>query len=650
MSASNFADGIYRRLSTRSTDIFGAAMRGRVSSVRTRAAQSLKTVAWRFARIGYHWTRGVPLFAPFTSIVARHLGPVIHRRWTVACFRHVIGLASADADQGALATGSQQDNPLISFIVPVFDTKSRYLDELIASFKLQPRKLFELILSDDGSTSPQTRKWLAVHTDIAGVTILRVEENRGIAAATNRGIAHAAGQWIALIDHDDALAPYAVSQIAKALDSAPECQFLYTDEVVADDRLRPLNFVSKPAWDPVLLSGVNYINHLSVYRRDRLMKIGGLRENIEGSQDYDLLLRYTSGLRSDEILHLPFPAYVWRQHRESFSAKFLELATANARRALAESYARGQQLAVVDQALTPDLHRVRFDLARAEWPLVSVIIPSRDALPLISTVLEGLTKKTDYRALEIIVIDNGSKDPDVLALYDLYRHGSVPFVARIEEEPFNFSRAINRGIAMARGDLLLLLNNDIEVLEPNWLKEMVSCFDYRETGIVGAKLLYPDRTIQHVGVIAGLGGYAGHWFIRREESFPGPMGRLHVRQSLSVVTAACMLVSRSCIEQTGPFDEEVFNIAYSDVDYCLRAISRGFRVVWTPFATLIHHESVSRASDEVPEKIDRFNQVKASLRARHRTDEFEDRAFNPWYSKDREDPVPIQLKRLPLAR
>jgi GT2 family glycosyltransferase len=261
-----------------------------------------------------------------------------------------------------------------------------------------------------------------------------------------------------------------------------------------------------------------------------------------------------------------------------------------------------------------------------------------------------LTEATDYPALEIIVIDNGSKDPDVLALYEHYRQGAVPFSVHIQEERFNFSRSINRGISIAKGDGILLLNNDIEILEQNWLKEMVSCLDYPETGIVGAKLLYPDRTIQHAGVIAGLGGLAGHWFIGHDEAFPGPMGRLRVRMSLSVVTGACMLISRPCIEQTGLFDDEVFGVAYNDVDYCLRATSRGFRVVWTPFATLVHHESASRGSDEVPENIERFRRDQQNLKERHRTDEFEDRALNPWYSKDRSDPVPIRLERLPSAR
>jgi GT2 family glycosyltransferase len=205
-------------------------------------------------------------------------------------------------------------------------------------------------------------------------------------------------------------------------------------------------------------------------------------------------------------------------------------------------------------------------------------------------------------------------------------------------------------VALAGGEFVLLLNNDVEIMDRGWLKEMVSCFDYENVGIVGAKLLYPNLTLQHAGVIAGLGGYAGHWFIGQGDGFPGPMGRLWVRQSLSVVTGACMLVSKTCLAAVGTFDETTFPVAYNDVDFCLRAVNAGFRVVWTPFACLIHHESASRGSDETKENIDRFNRDKANLRKRHRTDVLEDRAFNPWYSKHESYPYPVALGSLPRAR
>ncbi len=600
---------------------------------------------------------------PLLRRVARRMGArrvliflrnLNQNRSVASKFAHMVALASA-AESTVEALRPAALGPLISFIVPVFNAKPGHLDDLLASFMKQ-REYSELILSDDGSTSPETVQWLAQCAHGPRVLVLRNELNRGIASATNAGLARSAGTWIGLLDHDDVLAPYAVSRIAAALAKAPECQFLYTDELIANAALRPVGFFLKPAWDPVLLSGVNYVNHLSVYRRDRLLRIGGLREGFQGSQDYDLVLRYTAGLASDEIIHVPYPAYVWRQHGSNFSAVFLDAATQSARRALSEHYAGGRAALSTEQALSPNLHRIRFDLGGRDWPLVSVIIPNRDSYPLIRQVLAGLLTNTSYPNIEIIVIDNGSEDQRVLALYDEYENSGVTFTARVEKEPFNFSRAVNHGIALAKGRYVLLLNNDVEIIEPSWLKEMVCCFDYPGVGVVGAKLLYPDRRIQHAGVIVGFGAVpnigtlVGHWYAEANEDCAGPMGRLLVRQSLSAVTGACMLISRECLDRTGEFDEDIFPIAYNDIDFCLRAGEQGYRIVWTPFATLIHHESASRGSDETPQNIVRFRRAQRDLHDRYRTDVFDDPAFNPWYSKDRSDPVPGYLDRLPDPR
>src|SRR5271165_2581634 len=282
------------------------------------------------------------------------------------------------------------------------------------------------------------------NANASDLRILRSAQNRGIAAATNSGIAAARAPWVGFVDHDDALAPFALDRIHRALSDRPECQFLYTDEVVTDARLRPDAFFLKPAFDPVLLSGVNYINHLSLYRRERLVALGGLREGFNGSQDYDLLLRYTHDLDSAECLHLPYPAYLWRRDGATLTALFYANAVANARRALAEAYD-----APVGAA-PGSLHRIRFDERERDWPLVSVIIPNRDSFALIAKVLEGLCRKTDYPRLEIIISDNGTMDNKVLELYEQCRRGPVPFQAVIEVEPFNFARAINKGIARAR--------------------------------------------------------------------------------------------------------------------------------------------------------------------------------------------------------
>lgn len=369
-----------------------------------------------------------------------------------------------------------------------------------------------------------------------------------------------------------------------------------------------------------------------------------MRTGFEGSQDYELLLRFTDGLRPDEITHVPFPAYHWRRHRKSFSSQSPVRATDSARLAIAGHY---QADATVEPALVPDLHRVRF---RSLPGRVSVIIPTRDGHDLLSRVVDGLIHRTDHPDLEIVVVDNGSTDPRLAALYDRLLAGRPGSRIVRDASPFNFSRLVNRGIAAATGDSVLLLNNDVEILAATWLTEMIECLAFRDVGIVGARLLYPGGTLQHAGVIVGLGRYAGHWYVERPGETPGPMNRLRLRQSLSAVTGACMLVTRACLDAVGPFDEERFAIAYNDVDFCLRARRAGFRIVWTPNATLVHHESATRGSDEAPDKVARFLREKDALENRHATSLFEDPAFNPWYSRDRAVPHPVPVPSLPAPR
>lgn len=540
--------------------------------------------------------------------------------------------------------------PTLSFVAPTYNTPPQFLSDLTASFLQHASPSAELVLSDDGSTSPATREALHAMEGQPGIRVVFNAQNGGIAAATNAGISAAQGEWVALIDHDDALVAGAIAQIQSAIVEHPGVQFLYTDEIIADGDLKPIGFHLKPAFDPVMLTGVNYINHLSVYRRDRLLQLGGLRNGFQGSQDYDLLLRYLSGIEPGKIVHIPFPAYLWRRTGSSYSAEFEAQSIANARKALASHFeAHGQKL-TVGEAHSKFLHKPNLDEAIDEWPLVSVVIPSKDAYSLISQVLRDLYDKTDYPNFEVVVVDNGTTDAQVLALYDEFASTRSNFRLDLEVAPFNFARQINRGIKAAKGPLVLLLNNDIQVLEADWLKEMVSCFQMPDVGIVGAKLLYPDRSIQHAGIIVGFGGLAGHWYHRKPEDAPGPFARLHVRQSLSAVTGACMLISKECVERVGLLDESKFAVAYNDVDYCLRALKLSVRTVWTPFAVLIHHESVSRGSDELQQNRSRFQREKAALQEGHRTDAFEDPYFNPWLTKDRSEPALLPLKALPRPR
>ncbi|MEM9197224.1 MAG: glycosyltransferase [Pseudomonadota bacterium] len=266
------------------------------------------------------------------------------------------------------------------------------------------------------------------------------------------------------------------------------------------------------------------------------------------------------------------------------------------------------------------------------WPRVSVIIPSRDAPALIRTVLAGLYEVTDYPGLEVIVSDNGSTDAATLAEYA--RRAAQGLRVLRHEAPFNFAAQVNRAAAAATGDALLLLNNDIEIRSAGWLREMVACLAWPGTGIVGARLLFPDGRLQHAGAILGLGqGYAGHWFAGAPADTPGPVQRLHHRGRLSAVTAAAMLIDRACWDKTGGMDAETFAVAYNDVDFCLRAGAAGFATLWTPYATLIHHESATRRIAGAADRA-RFRREKAALRARHGTERLHDPALSPWLSRE----------------
>ncbi|MCY0096390.1 glycosyltransferase family 2 protein [Hoeflea ulvae] len=543
------------------------------------------------------------------------------------------------AEAAPTAKLPQDDGIWLSTVVPVYNAPRRHLDDLLRSFESQNIAGTELILSDDASTSEETLKW---YQDLGArdrVQIVRNPVNGGIARATNAGLAVASGTWVTLLDHDDVVAPHAFKLIANTLASQPEVRFLYTDELVVNDDLAPKGVMLKPAYDPVLLTGMNYINHFSLYRRDRLQAIGNLRLGFDGSQDYDLLLRYLEGLPEGQILHLPYLAYWWRRSGDTYSQRFIDNATVAARTAISERFARAGMAVNLEPALTPTLHRVTFPVDKETcWPKISIIIPNRDKFELISTIIANLYERTDYPDFEVIVIDNGSTDARVLELYAGYERTQPGFRALIRQEQFNFARAINRGVASASGAHYLMLNNDVEVIEADWLKEMVSCLNFDGTGIVGAKLLYPNDVIQHAGVIVGFGGLAGHWYHNKPRDFGGPMNRLHLRNSMTCVTGAVMLISGECARAVGLWDEEHFAVAYNDVDYCLRAHKAGFRIVWTPYACLYHHESLSRGDDKSGERKLRFDQEKANLQRLHATAGFQDPAINPGYQSGQSVP------------
>jgi O-antigen biosynthesis protein len=514
-----------------------------------------------------------------------------------------------DSDRRAIAAAIRRMDcpPLISVVMPVYKTPERYLREAIESVRQQLYPHWELCIADDASPSPYIRAVLDAYRTIdARIKVCFRNTNGHIAAASNSALALAEGAFVALLDHDDVLPEHALYVVAATLAANPQLDLLFSDEDKIDDDGRRFDPYFKSDWNPDLMLSQNMFCHLGVYRRSLIEEIGGFRLGYEGSQDYDLVLRASARTTPQRIGHIPHILYHWRAAPGSTALRPDEkdYAADTARRAIADHLQQGGIAAQVGAAKVPHLHRVRYALPDPP-PRVSVIIPTRDRVDLLRPCVEGVLHHTDYCDIEILIVDNRSE-----------RRATRAFFAELEGEPrvrilrydrpFNYAAINNYAAAQATGSLLCLLNNDIEVIEPGWLAEMVSHAARPRVGAVGAMLYYPDDRIQHAGVIVGLGGVAGHAHLRRPRGDGGYFGRAALLQNLSAVTAACMVVPKAVYREVGGLDQENLGVAFNDTDLCLRIRERGYLIVWTPHAELYHHESASRGSDLDPDKIDRF--------------------------------------------
>jgi glycosyltransferase involved in cell wall biosynthesis len=486
--------------------------------------------------------------------------------------------------------------PLISIVLPVFNPELRFLEAAIESIEKQSYSRWELCMADDASTDPDIRPFLEQKArEESRIKVTFRARNGHISACSNSALAMATGEWCALLDQDDMLSEHALAFVALEIGRHPGAGLIYSDEDKIDEEGARSTPFFKPDWNPELFLGQNYINHLGVYRTELLREIGGFREGFEGSQDYDLVLRCVERLRPEQVRHIPRLLYHWRMAGGSLAAvpDAKPYAREAARRALADFEERRQSRGtVVPCPENNESHRVIHPLPESA-PLVSVIVPTRDRLELLQRCVESLRTKTDYGALEVIIVDNGSVESKTLAFLEtVAREEGVQVLA--DNGPFNYSRLNNRAAAEARGEILLFLNNDTEIDEPAWLAEMVSHVVQPGVGAVGARLWYPDGTLQHGGVVLGLGGLAGHAFPRIPRGHPGYFNRAMLQQNCSAVTGACLAVRKTVFEELGGFDEANLGVTFNDIDFCLRLAVRGYRVVWTPYANLIHHESASR--------------------------------------------------------
>jgi GT2 family glycosyltransferase len=496
------------------------------------------------------------------------------------------------------------DPPTISVLMPVYDPAPKVLNAALASLRAQIYPHWELCAVDDASTDPAVGRLLArAAASDPRIRVMRRAENGHIARASNDALAMARGPWCAFMDHDDALAEDALYEVARAVRQDPNLVLVYSDEDKIDGKGRRFEPYFKPDFDRELLYGQNYINHLTAVRSEALRALGGLRPGFEGSQDHDLLLRLTAGLDPARIRHVPRVLYHWRAAGGSgtFSDRALARAEAARLAALAEAVApSGARAERGPEGFNRLIHPLP-----SPPPRVSVIVPTRDRADLLATTLDGLLAGTDYPDLEVLILDNDSREPETAALFA--RYANEPRMRILPAPgPFNFSDLSNRGAAAATGSVLLFLNNDIEILEAGWLEEMVRHAVRPGIGAVGAKLLYPDGTIQHGGVVLGIDGVASHSHLGVPGSDPGYFARMVLTHEVSAVTGACLATPASVFAEIGGFDAQALKVAFNDVDFCLKVRAAGYRIVWTPFAKLVHHESKSRGAEDTPEKRARF--------------------------------------------
>lgn len=490
-----------------------------------------------------------------------------------------------------------EEGPLISVLLAVCDPEPAWLEAALASVRAQSYARWELCVADDASTRPEVRALLeraALLQDGTGeprVRLVRREQRGGISRALNAALGLARGEWVTTLDHDDELAPHALAWVAWVAREEPGADVVYTDEEKLDERGRPCEPFFKPDWAPDYALSTHYACHLTAFRRELLQAVGGYRPEYDGAQDYDLLLRASERARA--IRHVPRLLYRWRKVRgsTSFAVENKPAAVEAGRRAVAEALRRRGEPGRVEAV--PGLgacYRVIRELPAR--PLVSILIPTRDRLDLLRDCVESVAALSSYPHREVVVIDNGSREPATLEWLRAQEARGALRVVRVAER-FNFSRLINRGAEEAKGEVLVLLNNDTKVLAPGWIEAMLEHALRPGVGAVGAKLLYPDGTVQHAGVVLGLVGVAGHAYCGCPAGHPGVGGRAALIGNWSAVTAACVMLTREAFRAVGGMDEG-FPINFGDVDLCLRLSAAGLRTVWTPHALLEHRESASR--------------------------------------------------------
>lgn len=491
--------------------------------------------------------------------------------------------------------------PLISVVVPAYRTPELFLRQMIDSLEAQTYEDWELCIANGSPEDQSMRKVLEEYSSRdRRVRWQELTENKGIAENTNAAFAMAKGEFVGLLDHDDLLAPNALYEVVNALNQHEHGDAVYTDEdkVTAelDEHFQPH---LKPDFNIDLLRSNNYICHLFVVRRILMEKVGGFRKEFDGAQDYDFILRCTE--EAEKIAHVHKVLYHWRTHEKSTSdnPESKIYAFHAGRRAVEAHLQRLGIQAEVEETCDLGYYRVKYPVIGS--PMVSILIPNKDQLQTLKKCLKSIWEKTEYTNYEILIIENNSTEKETFEFYkkiDGRHHVRVLYW----DKEFNYSAINNFGATQAKGEYLLLLNNDTEVITKGWMKELLSHCQRPEVGMVGAKLYFPDNTIQSAGTIIGMGGMADHAFVNMDRKKSGYMHRASIQVDMSGVTAACAMVKRSVYEEVHGLEEKL-TVAFNDVDLGLKIVTAGYLIVFDPYAELYHYESKSRGvNDEKKER------------------------------------------------
>ncbi len=520
--------------------------------------------------------------------------------------------------------------PLISVVMPVYNVEEKWLSACIDSITGQFYENWELCIADDCSDDENVRKTLESYKNAdSRIKVVYREKNGHISRATNSALGIAQGEYIALADNDDELAPFALYEAVKLINAHPNADLIYSDEDKIDENGNRTEPHFKPDFSPHTLLSSNYISHLGIYRKSIVDDIGGFRTGYEGSQDYDLVLRFCE--KTKNIYHIPKVLYHWRilPGSTALSGGEKSYAYVAGKKALKDAVERREYDAEVRY-----IENIRYyDLALKprKGDRVSIIIPTKDRADMLEKCLKSIYEKTEGIDFEIIVADNNSSRKETFDLFEKYKAEKDNFKVISLPFPFNFSKINNEAARIAEGNLLLFLNNDTEVINNDWLSRMAGFADLPDAGCVGAKLFYPDDTIQHAGVILGIGGVANHAGLRAYKDDNGYFGRYSVTCNYSAVTAACMMIKKELFFRVGGFEEKLA-VAFNDIDLCLRVAELEKYNIFVPHARLYHYESVSRGREDSAEKMERFMQevdyMKEKWGDRLKNDRFYSRNFS----------------------